>query len=133
MNYSFNQEPYLRVFLQDAFIPLDNNDAERSIRSFCVGKHSRHIIDSVRGASASALLYSNAESPKANQPKSYEYFVYLLQELLKYPRENVPEEEFKKLMPWSEVLPGSCRKTKTRFCWMNRLFTICELVASRQK
>ena len=114
LNYSFNQEPYLRVFLQDALIPLDNNDAERSIRSFCVGKHSWHIIDSVRGASASALLYSIAESAKANQLKPYEYFTYLLKELIKYPRENIPEEELKKLMPWSEVLPDSCRKNKTR-------------------
>jgi len=81
--------------LQDALIPLDNSDAERSIRNFCVGKHSWHIIDSVRGASASALLYSIAESAKANQLKPYEYFAYLLKELLKYPRENVPEEELK--------------------------------------
>jgi len=100
------------VYLRDALIPLDNNDTERSIRSFCVGKHSWHIIDSVRGASASALLYSIAESAKANQLKPYEYFVYPLKELLKYPRENVPEEELKKLMPWSEVLPDSCRKKK---------------------
>lgn len=114
MNYSFNQEPYLRVFLQDALIPLDNNDAERSIRSFCVGKHSWHIIDSVRGASASAFLYSIAESVKANQPKPFEYFTYLLMELLKYSRENVPEEELKKLMPWSEVLSDSYRKNKRR-------------------
>ena len=104
---------YLRVYLRDALIPLDNNDTERSIRSFCVGKHSWHIIDSVRGASASALLYSIAESAKANQLKPYEYFAYLLKELLKYPRENVPEEELKKLMPWSEVLPDRCRKNKT--------------------
>ena len=76
---------YLRVYLRDALIPLDNNDTERSIRSFCVGKHSWHIIDSVRGASASALLYSIAESAKANQLKPYEYFAYLLKELLKYP------------------------------------------------
>ena len=114
LNYSFNQEPYLRVFLQDALISLDNNDAERSIRTFCVGKHSWHITDSVRGASASALLYSIAESAKANQLKPYEYFTYLLKELIKYPRENVPEEELKKLMPWSEELPDSCRKNKTR-------------------
>ena len=100
--------------LVDALIPLDNNDAERSIRSFCVGKHSWHIIDSVRGASASALLYSIAESAKANQLKPYEYFTYLLKELSKYPRENVPEEELKKLMPWSEALPDSCRKNKRR-------------------
>jgi len=60
------------------------------------------------------LLYSIAESAKANQLKPYEYFAYLLKELLKYPRENVPEEELKKLMPWSEALPDSCRKNKTR-------------------
>lgn len=40
LNYSANQEKYLRTFLDDAQIPLDNNDAERSIKTFCVGKHS---------------------------------------------------------------------------------------------
>ena len=49
-----------------------------------------------------------------NQLKPYEYFAYLLKELLKYPRENVPEEELKKLMPWSGVLLYSYRKNKTR-------------------
>ncbi|MCI7062579.1 MAG: transposase domain-containing protein [Lachnospiraceae bacterium] len=88
--------------------------AERSIKSFCVGKHSWHIIDSVKGANASALLYSIAESAKANSLKPYEYFCYLLTELVKYPRNEVPEEVLKKLMPWSKELPDSCRKTKTR-------------------
>lgn len=114
LTYSENQEMYLRVFLEDPEIPLDNNDAERSIKSFCVGKHSWHIIDSVKGANASALLYSIAESAKANSLKPYEYFCYLLSELVKYPRNEVPEEELKKLMPWAKELPDSCRKTKTR-------------------
>lgn len=43
LTYSVNQEKYLRVFLESAIIPLDNNDAERSIKKFCVGKHSWHI------------------------------------------------------------------------------------------
>lgn len=54
LTYSVNQEKYLRVFLESAIIPLDNNDAERSIKKFCVGKHSWHIIDSKKGAKASA-------------------------------------------------------------------------------
>ena len=114
LNYSINQEAYLRVFLDDPEIPLDNNDAERSIRSFCVGKHSWHIIDSVKGASASAMLYSIAETAKANGLKPYEYFSYLLKELVKHPRNDVPEAELQKLMPWSDTLPDRCRKTKTR-------------------
>lgn len=114
LNYSCNQEKYLRVFLDDPEIPLDNNDAERSIKAFCVGKHSWHIVDSVKGAKASALLYSIAESAKANSLKPYDYFVYLLTELVKYPRGNVPPEVLSGLMPWSESLPDHCRKTKTR-------------------
>ena len=36
-----------------------------------------------------------------------------LKDLIKYPRENFPED-LKKLMPWSEELPDSCRKNKIR-------------------
>ena len=36
LTYTINQERLLRVFLEDPEIPLDNNDAERSVRSFCV-------------------------------------------------------------------------------------------------
>ena len=38
IKYCLNQEKYLRVFLTDGAIPLDNNSAERAIRPFCVGK-----------------------------------------------------------------------------------------------
>jgi len=40
MQYSLNQESYLRVFLNDPFVPLDNNNAEVAIRSFCVGRNN---------------------------------------------------------------------------------------------
>ncbi|MFQ9648091.1 IS66 family transposase [Hungatella effluvii] len=33
-----NQEKYLKVFLEDGEVPIDNNAAEQSIRSFCIGK-----------------------------------------------------------------------------------------------
>lgn len=114
IKYSMKQERYLRKFLEDPELPLDNNDAERSIKSFCVGKHSWHIIDSVKGASSSALLYSIAETAKANGLKPYYYFNHLLTQLVEYPRGNVPEEVLESLMPWSDTLPESCRKTKTR-------------------
>ena len=114
LNYSINQEHFLRVFLEDGAVPLDNNDAERSIRSFCLGKHNWKITDSKKGAKASAMLYSLAETAKANSLKPYEYFSYLLTRLMNYPRGNVPEEELEKLMPWSAELPDSCRKMKDR-------------------
>lgn len=36
--YTLNQEKYLRVFLEDGEVPIDNNAAERAIRGFCIGK-----------------------------------------------------------------------------------------------
>ena len=38
-NYSLNQEKYLKVFLDDGEVPMDNNAAEQSIRGFCIGKN----------------------------------------------------------------------------------------------
>ena len=33
-----NQEKYLKVFLENGEVPMDNNAAEQAIRAFCVGK-----------------------------------------------------------------------------------------------
>ena len=103
-----NQEKYLRVFLDDPKLPLDNNDAERSIKKFCVGKKNWQIIDSKNGAEASAMLYSLAETIKANGLKPYEYFSYLLSQLKEHPRNNVPEDVLADLMPWSDLVREKC-------------------------
>lgn len=39
LSYSLNQEKYLKVFLDDDEVPMDNNAAEQSIRGFCIGKN----------------------------------------------------------------------------------------------
>lgn len=111
LNYSQNQEPYLREFLNDPIIPMDNNDAERSIKKFCVGKHSWHVIDSKNGAKASAILYSVAETAKANDLKPYEYFKYVLEQML-LRMEDSPKEFIRDLVPWSDMIPDNCRKMK---------------------
>ena len=58
---------------------------------------------SIRTISASAILYSIAETAKANGLNPFEYFKFLMEQLKEYPRNDVPEEELKKLMPWSET------------------------------
>lgn len=109
VRYSLNQEPFLCRFLENPIIPLDNNDAERSIRSFCVGKHSWHVIDSKKGAQTSAMLYSIAETAKANGLKPYEYFQYVLEQVLLHLHDK-PETYIQNLTPWSTALPDSCRQ-----------------------
>lgn len=48
--YALNQEKYLRVFLTDGDVPLDNNASERAIRGFCIGKKNWQVIDTINGA-----------------------------------------------------------------------------------
>lgn len=81
--YCLNQEEYLKVFLDNTQIPLDNNASERVIRPFCIGKRNWHLIDTMRGANASAIIYFIAETAKANNLRPYEYFTYILAELPK--------------------------------------------------
>ena len=45
---------------------MDNNSAEQSIRGFCIGKKNWVMINTVSGAQASAIIYSIAETAKAN-------------------------------------------------------------------
>ena len=82
--YALNQEKYLRVFLTDGDVPMDNNASERAIRGFCVGKKNWQMIDTINGAKSSAIIYSIAETAKANNLKPYEYFEYLLTEIPKH-------------------------------------------------
>ena len=107
--YLLNQEKYLRVFLEDGNVPLDNNAAEQAIRPFCIGKKNWVMIDTIAGAESSAIIYSIAETAKANNLKPYNYFAYLLEEIPKHMDE--PNTEFcKDLLPWSDKLPSDCRK-----------------------
>jgi len=107
--YCLNQEDYLKVFLTDPAVPLDNNAAEIAIRSFCVGKNNWHLIDTINGAESSAIAYSLAESAKANNLKPYDYFVHVLEEIPKH-LDDASLDFLDDLLPWSDALPEACRK-----------------------
>ena len=109
VTYALNQERYLRVFLEDGDVPMDNNSSERAIRGFCIGKKNWEMIDTINGASSSAIIYSIAETAKANQLKPYDYFGYLLTELPKHMNDN-NNDFLAELLPWSETLPEHIRK-----------------------
>ena len=109
--YALNQERYLRVFLENGDVPMDNNASERAIRGFCIGKKNREMIDTVNGATSSAIIYSIAETAKANQLKPYEYFEYLLTEIPKH-MDDKNSNFLEELLPWSETLPENIRKPK---------------------
>ena len=107
--YALNQEKYLKVFLEDGEVPMDNNASERAIRGFCIGKKNWEMIDTINGATSSAIIYSIAETAKANNLKPYEYFEYLLTEIPKH-MEDTDRSFLEDLLPWSPNLPANIRK-----------------------
>lgn len=109
--YMLNQEKYLKVFLTDGDVPIDNNASERAIRGFCIGKKNWQVIDTINGAKASAIIYSIAETAKANNLKPYEYFEYLLTELPEH-LDDIDRSFMDNLLPWSSNLPEYIRKVK---------------------
>ncbi len=109
-NYSLSQEKYLKVFLDDGEVPMDNNAAEQSVRGFCIGKKNWVMIDTVAGAKSSAIIYSIAETAKANNLKPYDYFEYLLAEIPKH-LDETDRGFLDDLLPWSPDLPENCLKS----------------------
>lgn len=109
VGYALNQEKYLRVFLTDGDVPIDNNASERAIRGFCIGKKNWQMIDTINGAKTSAIIYSIVETAKANNLKPFNYVQYLLEEI----PQHMDERDcsfLEDLLPWSEKLPAEIRK-----------------------
>ena len=108
--YCLNAEKYLRLFLDDGLIPIDNSASERAIRPFTVGRKNWQLIDTINGAKASAIVYSIVETAKANNLKPYEYLRHLLTELPQRLDQKSSDFNLDDLLPWSSNLPDVCKK-----------------------
>ncbi len=114
INYCLNQEAYLKVFLSDGEVPIDNLASERALRTFTIGRKNWMTINTVRGADASAIIYSVTETARANGLNVYYYMKHLLTELTRGVRADgsIDEKELEPLMPWSKDLPAECYKRR---------------------
>ncbi|MFR2050102.1 MAG: transposase domain-containing protein [Roseburia faecis] len=62
----------------------------------------------MRGADASAIVYSITETALLNRLKPYNYLTYILDEIRKMGVFQEPEE-LDRLLPWSKDLPDEVR------------------------
>ena len=114
LNYCIDKEKYLRVFLTNGYVPMDNSASERAIRPFTIGRKNWVIIDSIRGAQASAVIYSIVETAKLNKLNVFCYLEHLLTELPKLADEkgDIGTSKLEPLLPWSDQLPEKCHKPR---------------------
>ena len=64
--YTLNQEIYLKRYLEDGHLSIDNLAAERSLKNFATGRRNWLFAKSIRGAQASATVYSMTETAMLN-------------------------------------------------------------------
>ena len=99
VTYAKNQKESLMAFMTHGEVPVSNNLAENAIRPFTVGRKNWLFCDTVKGAEASAVVYTLVETAKANGIDPYEYLLLVLT-MLPYLGNNPSHEELEKLMPW---------------------------------
>lgn len=105
--YSIHQESYLRTFLNNGDVPMDNNYAEQAIRPFTIGRKNFVLIETSNGACASAMIYSIVETVQANYLNVYQYFDLLLTEIPKH----ISDTDLKfinELLPWAPHVQETC-------------------------
>lgn len=113
ITYCINQWSKLVVFLEDGRLELDNNRAERSIKPFVMGRKAWLFAQSMKGATASATIYSIVETAKENQLNPLNYLTYVFEQLPQIDLNDV--EAIDQLLLWSKTIPEECRipnKTK---------------------
>ena len=105
--YALNQEIYLKRYLEDGHLRIDNLAAERALKNFATGRRNWLFAKSIRGAQASAAVYSITETAMLNGLKPYHYLTYVMEKmkgLWPFPK----KEALLELLPWSGSLPADC-------------------------
>ena len=105
--YTLNQEVYLKRYLEDGHLSIDNLAAERSLKNFATGRRNWLFAKSIRGAQASATVYSITETAMLNGLKPYNYLTYVMEQMKALG--PFPEKEaLLELLPLSASLPADC-------------------------
>lgn len=97
LGYLHNQWPNLIGYVENGTYPIDNNAAENAIRPFVIGRKNWLFANSVRGAKASANLYSLIETAKAHKLNSEKYLAEIYRQL----PNTKSIEDIEKLLPWN--------------------------------
>ncbi len=88
-------------------LEIDNNAAERAIKTFVIGRKNWLFSNTPKGAISSANLYSIIETAKANNLIVEKYIIYLMNKLSQV--DIITDELLEELMSWNDNLPKEFR------------------------
>ena len=97
VNYYHNQHDELYTYLNNGYVDLHNNLAERAVKPFVIMRKNFLFCKSINGAEVTGKIFSIVQSARANGLKSEKYIAYCLANINKVPIED--------LLPYSSKLP----------------------------
>ena len=97
IRYALNQWDKLIRYCDNGALKIDNNDEERAIRSFTIGRKNWMFAATPEGATANARFYSLIGTAKLHGHDTYAYLKHVFKELPMV--ETV--EGFEQLLPWN--------------------------------
>src|SRR5690606_11827162 len=103
--YVENQRASLRVFLEDARVPIHNNACEVAIRPVAVGRKNWLFAGSLRGGRAAATIYTLVQSCRKAGVDPCAYLADVLTRVATHPAARVEE-----LIPanWKRLFAQDC-------------------------
>lgn len=97
--YALNNEVALKRFLENGRVEIDNNAAERAVRSIAVGRKNWLFAGSDAGGETAANIYSLIETTKLNKINPWKYLHHVLSVIQDHPANKLEE-----LLPWNVKL-----------------------------
>jgi len=97
VNYYLNHKKELYTYLQDGYLEMSNNLAERVVKPFVIARKNFLFCKTADGAITTGKLFSIVQTARANGLKSEQYLTYVIS--------NINKKDINELLPWSENLP----------------------------
>lgn len=99
IGYAMNQRRALERYLEDGLIEIDNNAAERALRTVALGRKNYLFLGSDAGGERAATMYSLLGTVKLNGLNPETYLRHVLSVIADHPVNRIDE-----LLPWNVKL-----------------------------
>jgi transposase len=98
ISYTLKNWEHLTVYLERGDLEIDNNATERCVKPFAVGRKNWYFKGCVKGANASAAIYSLIETAKSHGHNPYNYLKDIFSRL---PQKIAAGESLEDLLPYN--------------------------------
>lgn len=99
IRYALNRLPITRPYLDNGFLELDNNTAERAMKPVAIGRKNWMFAGSQRGGNSMAIAFTLIETAKLNKVDPQAWLTWVLERIADHKINRLDE-----LVPWNYSL-----------------------------